>query len=225
METNQTTQTTITPQPITNKNMMNCKTCGAPMAKSAKKCPSCGAKNRKAKMKKLLVFISVILIASIVIGIAGRTRNIGIGSAVEKGNIRIVLKDVQFEKTNYLIKSDTLKPIQKDDLQVGDNFIRSNEENMATVVITVTAENIGKNDTSFGAGTFSLNYDDGNKYYADSCYARNQNGEWTEFEKIELEKVTSGTVKVCIVAWIPETIYDSTESLVLNFLGAEYKIR
>ena len=37
METNQTTQT-ATQQSITNKKIMSCKTCGAPMAKSAKKC-------------------------------------------------------------------------------------------------------------------------------------------------------------------------------------------
>lgn len=144
METNQTTQTTTTQQPAANKKMMACKTCGAQMAKSAKKCPSCGAKNGKAKMKKLIVLVAVILVAAIAIGISGVPRKIGIGSAVEKGQVRMVLKDVQFEKTNYLIKSDTLKPIQKDDLQLGDYFVRSNEDNVAAVVITVTAENIGK---------------------------------------------------------------------------------
>lgn len=225
METNQTTQATTTQQPVTNKKMMNCKTCGAQMAKSAKKCPSCGAKNGKAKMKKFLVFIALIVVSAIVISVVSAPRNIGIGSAVEMGNVRIVLKDVQFEKTNYLIKSDTLKPIQKDDLQLGDSFIRSNEKNIAAVVITVTAENIGKNDADFGPNTFCLNYNNGSRYYADSCYARNQNGEWTEFEKIELEKVTSGTVKVCIVAWIPEAIYDSPETLTLDFMNATYKIK
>ena len=225
METNQTTQTTTTQQPAANKKMMACKTCGAQMAKSAKKCPSCGAKNGKAKMKKLIVLVAVILVAAIAISIASAPRKIGIGSAVEKGQVRMVLKDVQFEKTNYLIKSDTLKPIQKDDLQLGDSFVRSNEENVAAVVITVTAENIGKHDASFGPNTFCLNYNDGNRYYADNCYARNQKGEWTQFDEIELEKVTSGTVKVCVVAWLPEEIYDSPESLTLEFMGATYKIK
>ena len=64
METTQTTQTT-TQQPITNKKMMSCKTCGAPMAKSAKKCQSCGAKNPKKRIKK---FIILLIIVGIIVG-------------------------------------------------------------------------------------------------------------------------------------------------------------
>ncbi len=64
METNQTTQT-ATQQPITNKKMMSCKTCGAPMAKSAKKCQSCGAKNPKKRIKK---FIILLIIVGIIVG-------------------------------------------------------------------------------------------------------------------------------------------------------------
>lgn len=221
MENNQTT----TQQSITNKKMTSCKTCGSQMAKSAKKCPSCGAKNGKAKMKKLLAFISIIVVVAIAIGISSVPRNIGIGSSVEKGVVRIVLKDVQFEKTRYLIESDTLKPVQKDDLELGDRYIRSTEENVAAVVITVTAENIGKHDANIGPGLFCLNYNDGNRYYADSCYAIDQNGRWASFDSVELEKVTSGAVKLCIVAWLPEEVYDSTESLTLEFMNARYKIK
>ncbi len=205
--------------------MMKCKTCGNEIAKSAKKCPSCGAKNPVAKMKKIIVFVVVVLVSVVAITIANAPKNIGIGSAVEKGQVRMVLKDVQFEKTSRLLKSDTLKPIQEDELEVGDSFVYSNEKNVAAVVVTVTAENIGKYDASFGSNTFCLNYNDGIKYYADSCYARNQKGEWTKFSEIELEKVTSGTVEVCVVTWLPEEIYDSPESLTLEFMDATYKIR
>lgn len=57
METTQTVQE--------NKKMMACKTCGAQMAKSAKKCPSCGAKNPKKRIKKLIVLL---IIVGIIIG-------------------------------------------------------------------------------------------------------------------------------------------------------------
>lgn len=60
METNQTTQTTTTQQPITNKKMISCKTCGAPMAKNAKKCQSCGAKNHKKRIKKLIILLIIL---------------------------------------------------------------------------------------------------------------------------------------------------------------------
>ena len=52
METTQTVQD--------NKKMMACKTCGAQMAKSAKKCPSCGAKNPKKRIKKLIVLLIIV---------------------------------------------------------------------------------------------------------------------------------------------------------------------
>lgn len=67
METNQTTQTTenTTQQPVMNKKMMVCKTCGAAMAKSAKKCQACGAKNPKKRVKKLIVLL---IIVGIIVG-------------------------------------------------------------------------------------------------------------------------------------------------------------
>ncbi len=61
MENNQTTPTT-TQQPVMNKKMAACKTCGAPMAKSAKQCPACGAKNSKKKITKLIAFLVIIAI-------------------------------------------------------------------------------------------------------------------------------------------------------------------
>lgn len=60
METNQRTQTVAA-----NKKMMVCKTCGAQMAKSAKKCQSCGAKNPKKRIKKLVILL---VILGIVVG-------------------------------------------------------------------------------------------------------------------------------------------------------------
>ena len=66
METNQTNaNTNNVQQAVANKKMMICKTCGAPMAKSAKKCQACGAKNPKKKIKKLIV---VLVILGIIIG-------------------------------------------------------------------------------------------------------------------------------------------------------------
>lgn len=56
METNQTTQTAVS-----NKKIMACKTCGAQMAKSAKKCPSCGAKNKKPPIV-LIAILAIVLV-------------------------------------------------------------------------------------------------------------------------------------------------------------------
>ena len=51
--------------PIMNKKMMACKTCGATMAKSAKKCQACGAKNPKQRIKKLIIML---IIVGIIVG-------------------------------------------------------------------------------------------------------------------------------------------------------------
>ena len=53
MNENQTTQ---------NKNLIECKTCGAQMAKSAKACPSCGGKNKSKSLIKIIIPLAIILI-------------------------------------------------------------------------------------------------------------------------------------------------------------------
>lgn len=65
MEANQKNTEAVTQQTVNNKKMMSCKTCGAPMAKSAKKCQACGAKNPKKRIKKL---IALFIILAIIIG-------------------------------------------------------------------------------------------------------------------------------------------------------------
>lgn len=60
MEQNTVTQAPATP-PATNNKLTSCKTCGAQIAKSAKKCPSCGAKNKSGKsLVKLLIPLVII---------------------------------------------------------------------------------------------------------------------------------------------------------------------
>lgn len=237
METNQTTQPTMQQPPIQNKKMMFCKTCGAQMAKSAKKCPSCGAKNSRSKIvrvfRNLFIVVSIILVGIIVINILNAPKIIGIGDIVEEGNLKIELKNVQYDNTIY-VEGDTrldnfLTPIQKDDIK--DKYLYSYNKDTAPVVITVVVENIGKNDTDFGPKMFAVNYDDGNRYYATGCYAKTESDygilgyEWKEFDKITLEKVTGGAIEVKILAWIPLVVFENSKSLTLEFCDAVYKIR
>ena len=53
MNENQTTQ---------NKNLTECKICGAQIAKSAKVCPSCGGKNKKKSLIKIIIPLVIILV-------------------------------------------------------------------------------------------------------------------------------------------------------------------
>ena len=54
--------------------MINCKTCGAPIAASAKSCPACGAKNKKPIAKRPWFWI---LIVFVFVGVLGTAANGG----------------------------------------------------------------------------------------------------------------------------------------------------
>ena len=49
-----------------SKKLIECKSCGQQMAKSAKACPHCGAKNKKPIIKKWWFWVAVILVVTIV---------------------------------------------------------------------------------------------------------------------------------------------------------------
>lgn len=52
-----------------NKKMTNCKSCGVPMAKSAKTCPNCGAKNKKPIYKRPLFIVAALIAVYIIINL------------------------------------------------------------------------------------------------------------------------------------------------------------
>lgn len=59
------------PTVAAQKNMIPCKSCGTPMAKSAKTCPKCGAKNKKPIYKRWWLWALIILVLIIIIAAAG----------------------------------------------------------------------------------------------------------------------------------------------------------
>ena len=55
--------------------MINCKSCGAEIAVSAKSCPKCGAKNKKPIWKRWWVWILAVIILFVAIGSIGGNSN------------------------------------------------------------------------------------------------------------------------------------------------------
>ena len=55
--------------------MINCKSCGAEIASSAKSCPKCGAKNKKPIWKRWWVWILAVIILFAAIGSVGGNSN------------------------------------------------------------------------------------------------------------------------------------------------------
>lgn len=78
--------------------IINCKTCGAEIAKNAKTCPSCGAKNKKGK--KRIIIIAVLILIVLVIAIAASGDNGG--------------KDLDYSKPELAVSVDGILSAYKE---------------------------------------------------------------------------------------------------------------
>jgi len=178
-------------------------------------------------MKKTLALL--LALAMVLSLCACGKKTVKLGEADEKGVGRITITDVQLGSTNYVkankMDDDFLTPIAKDDLQLNDQFVKSTDKNDGVIVITMIVEDIGKSDWTVYPFAYEVNYDNGNKYSSNTLYAKDDNGVWTKYESLKLEKVTSGAVEVRIAVWVPNVIIDSTSSLTLDFHGFTYTIR
>lgn len=179
-------------------------------------------------MKKLIpLLLAMAMILSLT---ACGSKTVKMGETVKKGIAEFTITDIQVANTNYLegniASDDFLYPIDKDDLAIGDQIIKATDETTAPVVISLIVENVGKSDLSIYPFDFVVNYDDGNEYNSKKCYAKTESSGWTVFEKVTLEKVTSGAVEIRIAVWVPaQVVEDTTSSLELNFHGFTCKIR
>ncbi len=178
-------------------------------------------------MKKILgLLLAITVILSLT---ACGEKDIALGESIEQGVTRYTIVDVELGSSNYVNgnrnSEDFLTPINKDNLQVGDQFIKSLDENDGVVIVTMVVENIGKNDSVFYPFNVVVNYDDGNEYFSEKCYAHTENNSWEETERLSLEKVTSKPTTVKIVIWLPNVIIEDTASLALEFGGYTYTIR
>lgn len=179
-------------------------------------------------MKKTLA-LTLVLIVCLSLCSCNSSKGMEIGEPVKKGITQVTLVKVEMADTNY-VKAETqnddfLTPINKDDLQLNEKFIKSLNTDDAAIVVTAIVKNVGKNDLNFSAGFFEINYDNGNIYRAKEVYAKDANGLWKEYDKVLLEKVTSSETEVRFVVWVPNTIVNSSASLELDFYGYTYKIR
>lgn len=179
-------------------------------------------------MKRFVALLMVVVLCISLVACSG-SKEVKLGETVEKGIAQITITDVTLGNSNYVkantTADDFLTPIAKDDLDVGDSFFKSLNEDDGSVVITAIVENVGKNDLNIYPFDFVVNYDNGNEYFSEECYAQLEGGEWKEFDTLTLEKVTSGSVEMKIVVWVPNVIIDDSASLTLDFNGFTYTIR
>ena len=184
-------------------------------------------------LKKLLIF--AIIVAVLVVGfkVITKPQNIKIGELHKGLGKEVVLLDVEVSDKVYVNgnerSDDFLSPFEPD---TNDRFKRSTDKNNRPVVVKFTVHNVGKADMVIVPDGITVDYNDGFEYWAESVYARTTDGVWEEFGlfadngQLTLEKLTSGTVEVRAVIWVPsQVVEDVNGSLVLTFLGCRYEIR
>lgn len=214
METNQTTPTTTTQQPTTNKKMMNCKTCGSPMAKSAKKCPSCGAKNKKRKLKKLLVFIVIILVLFSASKILNQPKKAEIGETYTTNGLEFTVESVSFYR--------------------GAKTGISEVDNSPCLAIEGIFENKGKNQKIVSGDDFLVDFDNGYEfssnymYLESSSYIDVSGNEQESFKLYEggvsLTPLESGVQEFKMLIPVPDTVFESGDKPIkIEVFNYEYE--
>ena len=66
--------------------MVNCKTCGAVIAKNAKACPYCGAKRKRKKLWLILLILFVVVVFFVIVGSGGSSSKEKTKPLDEQGN-------------------------------------------------------------------------------------------------------------------------------------------
>lgn len=133
-----------------SKKIINCKACGAEIAKSAKTCPHCGAKNKKSLFKRLwfwLIVVAVLFVSCV-------------GSSEPAGPAQPELSEVEYKAACEKIEFDTLA---------------RNPENYSGNLYTFTGEVVQVLDSGshweLRVNVTPVTYDDGDvAYYEDTIY-------------------------------------------------------
>lgn len=206
METNQTTQTTTM-----NKKMTNCKTCGMPMAKNAKKCPSCGARNTKKRIKTLLIVVAIFVVLTLM-GFVSLDSNLP--------ENQIIKAEIGETYTAY---NETYKfSISSIEFYNGERLENYETYGNECISIAGTIENIGKSNISIQASDFEINFDNG--YIYDSGILWIENATYIDEKGKECQKYQSYNGSVIleplkdtsfaefqVLMFVPKTVFDSED--------------
>ena len=181
----------------------------------------------KKFLKKLLILVILAAVAFVVLNVFFKAQEIKLGQVFKYGDFELTVTNVQVSDSRYVSNNkksdDFLYPLEP---KVGDQFLTAVDDNDRAIVVTFLVENVGKNDKEFSPSELSVNYDDGFIYRPQKLYARTTDGNWTEFSRIKLEKLTTGLIEVRAVIWVPSQVVEDTNgSLILGLCNGNYTIR
>lgn len=136
-----------------SKKLIQCKVCGAEIAKSAKNCPSCGAKNKKPFYKVWWFWVLVVFCLGILMADDNAT-----GNDSTTGQKLSVQSNAQSSETTK--PTATQEPKKEKYELVGDVKVESSE--YSYYLVGVIKNNSGR-ELSYLQVTFSLYDKDGNQ--------------------------------------------------------------
>lgn len=153
-------------------NLVECKACGKEIAKGVKKCPHCGKDQRNWFMRhKILSFIGVIILISIIGGIASGGNNSDTNrtstSSGTKGKTETIYKVNQPITVNENAEVVITKVEQRD--QVGSQYVNKKASEGGTLIAAqLTVKNISDKPLGpLSTPSFNLLDEKGTKYDAD----------------------------------------------------------
>ena len=151
---------------MAKNQMINCPTCGQPMAANAKVCPSCGAKNKQPFYKKWWFWVIVVVLILGIAGSAGSTSGGNASSAassaaasVPAGNDNTAPSVANTEPEDTV--PDEPKPTPVPDLAL-QGEVTATEDAFAVYYEGVVVNNKDR-DLSYAQITFTLYDADGNQ--------------------------------------------------------------
>lgn len=101
-----------------SKKLIECKSCGHQMAKSAKSCPQCGAKNKKPIIKKWWFWVAVILVVTVVGSSGNEPENVTPTSNNVTVEAPVSAENVDTSKTEKHDSDDTATTIVETEAQL-----------------------------------------------------------------------------------------------------------
>lgn len=159
-----------------SSKLTNCKVCGAQIASNAKNCPQCGAKNKKPLLKKIWVWLLIVVV--VCWGLSALSSdtesNIQMDSVTEEidneQNTQYLEEESQYEVSNKLSQYQWISENSEPIFNITDNaktFINEHEnlfpvnqgsESDANAFIdnTVTYAHLSKNISKYGSSLMSI---------------------------------------------------------------------
>jgi hypothetical protein len=172
----------------------------------------------KKFVKKLSIFLAVILVLVIAFNINHALKKTDVGETVTTKSREFTVTEIETYEDKMKIFTDGYS---------FPNYIFNDKEKNQLIRVNFTIENIGKYDLDVRPDDITVDYDDGITYDSDYLFLEISEGNYKLYENgIRLEKVTSEAENFIILIPVPDEVITNTEkSLEINMYDKRFIIR